>query len=108
MSEEKIEEWSGMRVTVIKGRGKNRIEESLPIKHGVEHLIGEEVSPEAYESHARHDYGVKVSVLARQITSHINHDWINVNNPNTVSALSELRDALNCFFVEVLDCHRAR
>lgn len=70
----RIEQWSGLSVTVI--GGDKSIER--PIKKGSDHLIGQTVKEKDYEQMKKFDYGVTVSVLAKQIISimHREDKWI--------------------------------
>ena len=87
----KVQDMGGMSVFVI-GNGKK---EKKPIKHGLEHKAGSNITEADYTCHQRQDRGVPARNLATQLTRWIENDWIDKDDDATVTALRELHAALD-------------
>ena len=56
----KVETWSGMKVVVIGKQGRRVMRHEEPLKRGLEHMAGKEISEEQWTEHALRDLGVQI------------------------------------------------
>lgn len=94
----KVQTWAGMSVVVIGKRGRKTLKHNEPLKHGLEHLAGREITEEQWREHAERDRGVPVSNQARALTRWLENGWIDTENQTAMDALTELRNAIDRFF----------
>lgn len=94
----RVEEWAGHTVIVIGKRGKSTLKTPEPIKRGLDHMAGKEITREAYLAHERHDIGSPVKNLAAIITRHITDNLIDTEDAKTMENLEALHGALSDFF----------
>jgi len=81
---------------VIVRNGSQRV--SMPVKRGIEHMHGRTVTKADYADHIKKDEGRKAVYLAEQLTRHIGAGWVDLSDEGTVSALKNLRVALDKLF----------
>lgn len=91
VSVKRLEEMCGMSVLVI---GTNGQTQRQPLKRGLEHIAGTEVTAEQYAKHRTTDRGVPVVQSALQIIRWIENDWIDWTNEETRAALCDLHAAI--------------
>ncbi len=94
----KVENWSGMKVIVVGKKGKSIYRHEEPLKHGLEHLAGKEVTEEQYTTHKTNDRGVPISGQAMTIARWIDNGWIDEDNERIMQALESLYNSLADFF----------
>jgi hypothetical protein len=80
-------ELAGMSVLVIGGG-------TQPIKHGLEHMAGRQVTQEEYDQHRTRDRGVPVKQAAQQLIRWIENGWIDTTDEAAVDALQCLARAI--------------
>lgn len=93
----KVESWAGMKVFVIGKKGKSTYRHEEPLKHGLEHLAGKEITEEQYEVHAKKDRGVPIVSQAATLTRWIDNGWIDEEDEKAIEALMALSDSLSAF-----------
>ena len=81
-----------MELTVIEGNQKSH----KPIKRGMEHMIGEEVTAEQYHDHSHKDRGVPAAQLIGQIIRWLENGFM-PQDQQTQKSLMALRDALESY-----------
>ena len=91
VSVKKIVDWGGLTVVVRGAKGKK---EYHAMKHGLEHMAGQEMGADKYEEHRIHDRGIPIWSQANQIIRWIKDGWIRVDDPKTKKALTELHAEL--------------
>jgi hypothetical protein len=91
----RVEELAGMSVIVI-GKGNKR--HSEPVKRGLEHMAGAEVTTEEYETHRTKDRGVPAKQSAQQLIRWINAGWIDQTDASTIDTLQELAALIRAEF----------
>lgn len=90
VSVKRIEKWAGLSFVVLEG-GK-RVHK--PMKRGLEHLAGRQISQSNYQQHWKQDRGVRVSGLASQLTRWLNNGFVDFDNDADRQALMDLMAAL--------------
>lgn len=93
----RVESWAEMAVIVTGKKGKKQLRTPQPVKHGLEHMAGKEITAEVYEEHKKRDYGTTVKNLAAIITRHITDELIDVSDEKTIENLKALHTALSTF-----------
>jgi hypothetical protein len=94
VSVRRVHEMGGETV-FIRGQGNRRT--AVPVKRGLEHLVGQTVTKSQYEAHANHHVGKPVYSLAKQLTDCIESGWIDRDNAATMAQLEQLHAALETF-----------
>lgn len=93
---------AGFKVIVTGGGGKTpKYKRPMPVKRGLEHMVGETITAKQYDEHATKDRGVSLIRMAQDVARWIENGWVNEENEAEVQALEYLRDALNNYFAPV-------
>ena len=87
VSVKKIVEIGGLTV-MVRGNGHK------PVKHGLEHIVGQKVSAKDYDKHALSDRALPAYQNAEQLTRWLQNGWVDMNNERNQKALQELHDEL--------------
>ena len=88
VSVKKVVEIGGLTV-MVRGNGHK------PVKHGLEHIVGQTVSAKDYNKHAMTDRALPAYQNAEQLTRWLQNGWVDMNNERNVKALQELHDELD-------------
>ena len=88
----RVELMAGISVIVI---GNGRKKEMRPIKHGLEHMVGQSVKVGQYKEHIQADRGLPARTMASQLIRWIENGWINQDDQKTMEIMLNLRDALD-------------
>jgi len=88
VSAKRVEELAGLSVIVIGGKTE-------PIKRGLEHMAGREVTAAQYDAHRHQDRGVPAAQSARQLIRWIDNAWIDWNDDETKAAMRELCEKIS-------------
>ena len=91
----KIVNMAGELVMVI-GSNKNGIKyrKLLPVKNGLDHMVGQAMTQAVYDEHVEKDMGVDASQLVDQLYRWVDHNLIDRTDANIVNALVSLRRML--------------
>ena len=90
----KLRKWGEMTVTVVGKEGRKTVRRPEPVKHGLEHLAGWEITEEAYKAHERRDRGIPVVQQCAMLTRWLNNGWVNTENEKVKAAVADLKEAL--------------
>lgn len=93
----KVETWAGQQVIVVGKKGKRKLRRHEPVKHGLEHLAGHEITEEQWQAHAERDRGVPAVNQATTLTRWIDNGWIDAANPRVIHTLEALKESLDRF-----------
>jgi hypothetical protein len=92
ISAKRVEDMAGMSVLVIGAKGSKP--EPQPVKRGLEHMAGKQVTAAQYQSHRQTDRGFPAAQNARQLIRWIENGWIDWTDDETKSAMIELHAAI--------------
>jgi hypothetical protein len=90
----KIKKLAGITVMVTPERNGGAAVPK-PVKHGLEHLSGKQVSKEDYDQHIEHDLSGTARQHAEQLARWLENGWVNLQDAKTVAALLALKSLLN-------------
>jgi hypothetical protein len=89
----KIKQLAGITVMVTpKGKGAAV---PKPVKHGLEHLSGKQVSEKDYAEHIGRDLSGTARAHAEQLARWLENGWVDLDDRKTVAALLKLKSLLN-------------
>ena len=94
--EKRISQLAGMTVCVVGGKGKKKYKREEPLKRGLEHLKGREVTEDQYQEHKHKDRGIQASSMAKALTRWIDNGWIS-GDEITMAAMTDLYASLGVF-----------
>jgi hypothetical protein len=66
-----------------------------PVKRGLEHLAGKQVSKKKYEEHIKHDMSGTARTHADQLSRWLENGWVKLDDAKTLAALLKLTTLLN-------------
>ncbi len=87
----KLEKLGSMTVAVVGKRGKKELK---PLKRGMECMKGKTVTVEAYKAHEKHDRGVSVLALIRELQHRLEAKWLDLERAEIQDGLKELKTAI--------------
>lgn len=87
---EKVVEIAGMRVVVTGGRGQV----TMPLKRGLEHLAGGNMTAEQYNAHLKRDRGIPARAQAEQLTRWLRAGWVDMEDEDTAEVFAALKAVL--------------
>lgn len=94
VSANRIEDWAGMTVVIVGKKGQRT---QKPVKNGSKHMIGQEVTEEAYENHAQREMGIHGKYYSSRLFDLIKYDWIDTEDAETMGSLKQLHQILTEF-----------
>jgi len=89
----KIQQWAGMTVCVVGMKAKKPYRRVEPLKGGLEHLRGQDVTEKQYAEHSTMDRGVPAVSTASSLIRWIENGWIS-DDSKTMAKMNELYIAL--------------
>jgi hypothetical protein len=91
----RVETWLNMTVVVVGKQGRKTYRRREPIKHGLEHLVGEDVTEEQYQEHVERDRGVPAKNLAATLVRWLENGWVDMDDEKTAENMQALYVALS-------------
>jgi hypothetical protein len=89
----KIKQLAGI-IVMVTPEGKGAAV-PMPVKHGLEHLSGQQVSQKDYAEHIERDLSGTARAHAEQLSRWLENGWVNLDDTKTVAALLRLKALLN-------------